>query len=605
MNLQVINEIITYAGSYVWLILSLAVIVYIAVKSDRPMRIRMAICVIGAAALILNEFSYRLIVHFVDPASYYRFMWAIPYVLIVTYGLVRIILDSIDRGRWYIGAIAMAVVMLALYISGGTLFSKYPNSAIENKEQVSDEVLTIRYLMDAERAAGNAGDELVIAYPRLVAIEYVTVDGEASSPTSRNVYYFGFDTNQKDLVDDTDYLIATICEEGARPDLMEARMAFMEKQLDYIVVQKAHDMEDYMADLGCSVIGETASYYIYRVDGNCYEAVTDEETAAAVMERTGLSLREIYISLNPSDGGVADDVQTTASDTTDETGAGDRYGSEIASYLVLNDAHTNFDAYSSDVTADCTETAEGRYTWAQTGTGVHAEDTWQNVAALIDYLGTDGVLMAGDMVDYASHENYELFSYGLEKFATPIMYVRADHDRGIWHNSDGSYNYEDAAQAQSALAEDEAIMTIEQDDYIILGWNDNTGNIGEDGLAKAKEVFEEAEAQDKPIILVCHVPLESLLDDGLVEASKEFDEQGRVRLWGDQGMYQANEYSAELLNMILADDSPVVAVLCGHLHFEYTTQLTDRITEYVLAPMFQGNITRVHICKNEEALSAG
>ena len=55
-------------------------------------------------------------------------------------------------------------------------------------------------------------------------------------------------------------------------------------------------------------------------------------------------------------------------------------------------------------------------------------------------------------------------------------------------------------------------------------------------------------------------------------------------------MYVPNATTAEFMELILAEDSPVKAVLAGHLHFKYTIKLNENITEYVLDKAFSGNI---------------
>ena len=47
--------------------------------------------------------------------------------------------------------------------------------------------------------------------------------------------------------------------------------------------------------------------------------------------------------------------------------------------------------------------------------------------------------------------------------------------------------------------------------------------------------------------------------------------------------------------MVVAEDSPVKAVLAGHLHFKYTVKLNENITEYVLDKGFGGNVGIVNV----------
>lgn len=53
----------------------------------------------------------------------------------------------------------------------------------------------------------------------------------------------------------------------------------------------------------------------------------------------------------------------------------------------------------------------------------------------------------------------------------------------------------------------------------------------------------------------------------------------------------------EFLDMILADDSPVGAILAGHVHMEDTSQINDRITQYVVDMSAKGKGIMVHLSK--------
>lgn len=100
-----------------------------------------------------------------------------------------------------------------------------------------------------------------------------------------------------------------------------------------------------------------------------------------------------------------------------------------------------------------------------------------------------------------------------------------------------------------------------------------------------KEIF----AQGKPIILVTHVPFNSKIDDSLDKASKAGWQRNLT--WDEAGTaYIADENTKEFLNMLYAENSPVKAVIAGHLHFKNTVKLNENITQYVFDATFKGNI---------------
>ena len=74
------------------------------------------------------------------------------------------------------------------------------------------------------------------------------------------------------------------------------------------------------------------------------------------------------------------------------------------------------------------------------------------------------------------------------------------------------------------------------------------------------------------------------------------DPQWRVKLWGYDCLYQpAEDATAIFLEMLYDAQSPVKAVLSGHLHFKYTVPLTEQLMEYVFAPSYAGNIAKIRV----------
>lgn len=161
------------------------------------------------------------------------------------------------------------------------------------------------------------------------------------------------------------------------------------------------------------------------------------------------------------------------------------------------------------------------------------------------------------------------------------------------------------------------VMFMEYDEFIVAGWNNSTAQMTPDGLEKMKELF----AMGKPIVLLTHVPIQPIAEaegqmaysnpeqvdseqgdskqgklqqgaseqkedyKSLTDASKEAWGE-RVLLWGNQGsecFYQPNETTQEFLQMIYDENTPVVEILCGHLHFSWDGRVTDKVHQHVFA----------------------
>lgn len=246
---------------------------------------------------------------------------------------------------------------------------------------------------------------------------------------------------------------------------------------------------------------------------------------------------------------------------------------------------------NEEVAENWTETATVRrdIMFVTSETGMHSADTWERLSGILDDYEAEAVLLGGDMIDFMSEQNVKSLKNGLDKIKTPVMYLRADHDLGTWYSN---VLYDEDARAMSGeITEWEDVYLLEYEEFIIAGWNNSTSQMTEEGYKKMMEAWNTG----KPIILVTHVPLDSMVDTGLHDASAAFDPEGRAKLWGVNCLYYPNDYTMDFLNHIYGEDNHVKAVLCGHLHFKYTAQITEDTTEYVFAPAFAGNIARVTV----------
>jgi len=257
--------------------------------------------------------------------------------------------------------------------------------------------------------------------------------------------------------------------------------------------------------------------------------------------------------------------------------------------LFISDMHIL--TVDETVTEEHIPTAGNRYeNMFRSPSGDYSPDMWKKISAVIDTLQADAVVFGGDMMDFVSPNNVALLKEGLVQVQTPYMYLRADHDLGTWY-SGFQITAEDALTLHAEICDYSDMYVMDLGEFYVLGWNNSTSQLTEAGLLTATEIWDDG----KPIILATHVPIISVTDSSLAEAAASADPQGRVKLWGDECLYQPNENTSIFLNMLYEPQSPVKVVLSGHLHFKHTAPLTDQTYEYVFAPAFAGNIAHIRI----------
>ena len=256
---------------------------------------------------------------------------------------------------------------------------------------------------------------------------------------------------------------------------------------------------------------------------------------------------------------------------------------------------------SDEIDESQKETVAARVGWSSYE-GVSAKDQWPGWVDTLNLLEADYILFGGDMVDVPTLSNIEALKAEISRLNKPYMYIRADHDQSYSPYLVKDLTDEKTLGYQNSICEVEDVYIKEFDDFIIVGWNLSTSLITPEGLDKIKT----AAATGKPLILLTHVPIQPLSDESLSEKSKEVY-QDRALIWGKNPnltFYFPTEdtpnglATGELLDMIYAEDSPFVEVLCGHLHFSWDGQLTEKVHQHVFSAAFDRYMGLITISGN-------
>ena len=223
-------------------------------------------------------------------------------------------------------------------------------------------------------------------------------------------------------------------------------------------------------------------------------------------------------------------------------------------------------------------------TFRNPNNGLTSLENWQMMPEVFNKSGADAVLFGGDICDFSTLASIRALKEGMHKFTIPYMYARADHDISSWWLA--TRYTKEINELEKSIDGNEPVQVLEFDDLMVVSFNNATSNMSEAGLKR----FKEAYAKRKPIIINTHVPINSLVDSSLGDRCMNADVKKRNLTWGKGCFYNPNAYTQEFLDLVCAEDSPVVTVLAGHLHFPWHGMLTNKISQHLFVPAFKGNI---------------
>ena len=223
-------------------------------------------------------------------------------------------------------------------------------------------------------------------------------------------------------------------------------------------------------------------------------------------------------------------------------------------------------------------------------------EAWDRFDALIENADNDKndiIILGGDIIDSAMYASIDHVNGQVASLSIPYMYTIGNHDFEYGTEYFSNKAYEEYLPRLDDLHGKDSYQVNEYDDLIIFSADDYNNQVS----ASALEAYKREAAKGKPIVLIVHVPIEPVTgDDSLTEKCKEVwgsSEDGKSKVtMGVNGCYP-NDTTNEFLDLVLADESPVVLVLAGHIHFYHKDMLNDNIVQIVTGAAFEGNALRV------------
>lgn len=227
--------------------------------------------------------------------------------------------------------------------------------------------------------------------------------------------------------------------------------------------------------------------------------------------------------------------------------------------LFLTDTHMIvMDEEDSQQVAD---NAAPRYKMFVNKEGVPSAEQFDEWVEYADNKALDGVLLGGDIIDYPSDANIEHLKEQLAGFDMPYLYTLGNHD---W-TYPWEYMTETGKNTYLPLLEPYmdgncAIQVQDFGEFLVVAV-DNSGN---QVSSAALEEYEETLKQGKPVILMVHVPF---YNQSVLEKAKTVWKSPVVLGGGSFGGIYPDANSQRFMELTTAADSPVQAVLAGHVHF--------------------------------------
>lgn len=218
---------------------------------------------------------------------------------------------------------------------------------------------------------------------------------------------------------------------------------------------------------------------------------------------------------------------------------------------------------------------------AYTIKGFRTEERIYSYFKYAEDINADLMIMTGDIIDYPSEANVSLLYRAVNSSSIKSLFCLGNHD---WTYAD-DYHTPNAVSKyipkfEELCGGDPYFSYVEYEDLILVNIDNSTNKVSKDTVDKFFKLYEK----NKPIVLSLHVPLysEKLAEYGIEKEGTSYTMGGNALCKDDPNVKRLYEA------VCLDENTPVVAVLAGHLHISFEESFPNGVPQYVTDGGFWG-----------------
>lgn len=237
----------------------LVIIGYHVQEQDSRNRKLLVWVILLSAVVLFNDVSMKLLGKLTDSATFYRFLWAVPVILVTAYGVVDVFSKAKGAAVKTVAA-GICVLMLAMmgesYVTADRLV--YPGTM----EKIPQDVKTICAVIDQNKTVENP----VCMFDQVVQLMVRTEEPSIVWAVNRTscLYFqqYGYDNGSGKYRYSENLL--KVADSGIQIKKKKLRKALRKKKVEFLVIKKEYNMDAYLKKVGLNPVGESDNYIVYQ-----------------------------------------------------------------------------------------------------------------------------------------------------------------------------------------------------------------------------------------------------------------------------------------------------------------------------------------------------
>lgn len=179
----------------------------------------------------------------------------------------------------------------------------------------------------------------------------------------------------------------------------------------------------------------------------------------------------------------------------------------------------------------------------------------------------DALIMAGDIIDFDTEANTRIMEKAMNNY--PVLYLSlcGNHDEP-----------DKLPEGHPMKAAGQPVQKLDLGDMVILGFDNSQRVITAEQIGILQSTLQE----DKPVLIAMHIPI---MTEGNWELLQKCGEYFQLNYEG------CPEENIQFIETIRENADKVIAVTCGHLHFNNVSEICPGVMQYVSSQGLIGSLS--------------
>lgn len=254
----IIQTFQNYTGVTVYIPIFLVCVLFCYCTGNKDSKTRLLVISVLSVICLFNNFSMKIVGKVTELSTYYRFIWAIPVLLVIAYVVTRVVAE---REKLLEKLVVLAVVFVVFWGWKSSFITEGSFRLPENAYNLPNDVIGVCKIIEQDKMKECP----VVACDLDVQLPIRTYDASIIWGISRNAYLNHNDMetyenagryrNEKVLIHAVNY--------GMKEESEALAEALSKKKVDYMVTLTSFEMDAYFEKVGYELIGVSGGRSVY------------------------------------------------------------------------------------------------------------------------------------------------------------------------------------------------------------------------------------------------------------------------------------------------------------------------------------------------------